>query len=354
MIELGFILSLLTLQTYDESQAVEYRYDVTKKVELKRGLRLATDTSVTVPKLDVSIRVTMLRVGLAQLEDGLSEGDHVTIEYEIENLSATKKQQYTRPNFRTWERNQLRLRDEHKNSYKWIDFAPYRALSGRVGVDNESIYPGARLRDRVAFERPIEAATKLYLELPLSIFDGRRKDSVTFELEVSAALKELASRRTAFEATKASGLPGLTYGESIGVVLDSFKGLKLDDGPGNPKDPRLKCFFGFDTNTKGSGYPAPINLDVCFLSNQLFLYRLSCRSCGSESAWIAEIAKTLGPPRYGGGGEKTTFWQVGHVRTIVSESDGRVIVEGAYEPLLSEAPQRGLPGILPKVLNRIR
>lgn len=101
-----------------------------------------------------------------------SENELLAIHVEITNLSETKKIDY-----RTWAGGDISfggdfatLQDEYGNTYKRIRFGLGSMPVGRVR--NASIRPGEPVTDILVFERPIDAAKMLRLELSAKNFGG--------------------------------------------------------------------------------------------------------------------------------------------------------------------------------------
>lgn len=141
---------------------------------------------------DIQVQILGASVGKVSVDDALSFSDEpsysaedlLAITLSISNLSETKKITY-----RTWagadfsfDRDYATLRDEHENTYARSAFGSTAEPVGRTR--HESIRPGESVTDVLVFERPIDAAEALRLELPAENFGG--EGMLRIELPVSA------------------------------------------------------------------------------------------------------------------------------------------------------------------------
>jgi len=112
----------------------------------------------------------------------------ISIRIKIKNLSKDKKLSYT-----GWAgaglraRHYAKLGDEHANSCARVTSGITSRVEGQV-VKRTAIAPGKALDDLLVFERPVEAARELRLELPLEAAGRKgklhlliRKDQVEIE-----------------------------------------------------------------------------------------------------------------------------------------------------------------------------
>jgi hypothetical protein len=126
---------------------------------------------------DVQVQVKGVKVGKIAVKDIMSgdqqsNDDLLAVTIEVSNLSAGKKIDFT-----TWRGERMSfdlafasLTDDNENTYKRISFGATTRIVG--GVDNESIYPGKAISDVLVFEKPVDAAKWLHLELPAKNFKG--------------------------------------------------------------------------------------------------------------------------------------------------------------------------------------
>ena len=141
---------------------------------------------------DVQVRVKGAKVGKIPVKDYMggdqeSHDDLLAVTVEVSNLSAGKKIDFT-----TWRGERMSfdmpfasLTDDNENTYRRINFDVTTKIVG--GVDNESIYPGKALTDVLVFEKPVDAARWLHLELPAKNFKG--EGVLRFEIPASMISK---------------------------------------------------------------------------------------------------------------------------------------------------------------------
>ena len=113
----------------------------------------------------------------------MSKDNLLTIVMQITNVSQTKKVDY-----RTWgakslsmRRDFAKVRDEYDNFYKRLDFGFGNKPTGRT--EQASIRPGESMTDVLIFERPVDAARFLHLELPGANFGG--EGMIRFEIPLT-------------------------------------------------------------------------------------------------------------------------------------------------------------------------
>jgi len=135
------------------------------------------DASNAVRQGDVQVQVKGLTVGKVSLKDMFGEtlesvDEVLALTLVISNMSAGKK-----IDFSTWRgadfsfrRDFGSLTDDKENVYRRINFGLGRKPVG--GADSESIYPGKTITDVLVFEKPVDAAKWLHLELPAGNFGG--------------------------------------------------------------------------------------------------------------------------------------------------------------------------------------
>jgi hypothetical protein len=126
---------------------------------------------------DVQVQIKGAKVGKIAVKDYMggdkeSSDELLAITVEVSNLSAGKKIDFT-----TWRGERLSfegafssLTDDNENTYKRINFGSTTRIVG--GVENESVYPGKAVTDMLVFEKPVDAAKWLHLELPAKNFKG--------------------------------------------------------------------------------------------------------------------------------------------------------------------------------------
>jgi len=125
----------------------------------------------------VQVRVKHVIVGKVRCNDMFGEifqpeDDLLGIVLVASNVSTDKKINYS-----TWRgqdfkfgRDFASLIDDCGNVYKRITFGVGSKPTG--AVDSESIYPGKAVSDVLVFEKPVDAAKWLHLELPAENFGG--------------------------------------------------------------------------------------------------------------------------------------------------------------------------------------
>lgn len=104
---------------------------------------------------------------------------------EVRNATETKKLEYStiRPeSFAFGKRPALiALRDEFDNGYNALAFGLGERPVG--GIDHKSVHPGKSVQDVIAFEEPIEKASKFTLTLPGRLFGADQDIVFLFERE---------------------------------------------------------------------------------------------------------------------------------------------------------------------------
>lgn len=119
----------------------------------------------------VGVVIQHVVIGKVALRDSIrsattkSAEDYLAVTFWVFNLSDAKK-----VNYRSWHqeftlgRDVAVLRDEFGNVYKRVGFGLGTQPVG--AVKSESIYPKTNIEDVLVFERPVDKATRLELELP--------------------------------------------------------------------------------------------------------------------------------------------------------------------------------------------
>jgi hypothetical protein len=119
----------------------------------------------------VSVRLARAAIEKPTILDGIHSDrikfpkDLVVIALVVTNLSDSAK-----INYRDWDsdlslgHDVAVLKDEFGNIYKRISWGLGRRLDGHVG--DRSVYPGKSIDEAIAFELPVDKATRLFLELP--------------------------------------------------------------------------------------------------------------------------------------------------------------------------------------------
>jgi len=97
--------------------------------------------------------------------DALEE--YLLLTVKLENLAESKKLEYESWGSRSSLIRRVRLTDNVRNTYRSKSFGRAE-LEGQVGA--ASIYPGETVEDLLVFERPVETAEYLQLELPAAAF----------------------------------------------------------------------------------------------------------------------------------------------------------------------------------------
>jgi len=135
---------------------------------------------------DIQVELKWLKVDSVLVED-LGGEKHLSKPYfaimvHVRNLSSTQKADYRSWAGRNFSMDGLAtLADDKGNTYKRIDFG----FDHPVGsVESGSIYPGAEISDIIVFERPVDAAGTLRLELPVVNF-GASGDPIRFDIKPS-------------------------------------------------------------------------------------------------------------------------------------------------------------------------
>ncbi len=133
---------------------------------------------------DVTVKVLKAEIGRAKLIDGAnrvsdSQDNYLLLTIEVANLSATRKIQYKSWSLRD---NQVRLTDDLKNPYT-LQAAPGGA-SFEGQQRTKSLYPEKAVEDILVFERPVERARTLRLQLPAGAFE----ESGVGYLEISMSM----------------------------------------------------------------------------------------------------------------------------------------------------------------------
>lgn len=141
---------------------------------------------------DIQVQIKSLKVGKIAVKDTLGDNtesneDLLAITIEVSNLSVGKKIDFVtwRGERMSFDRAFASLTDDNENTYRRINFGVTTKIVG--GVDNESIYPGKALTDVLVFEKPVDAARWLHLELPAKNFKG--EGVLRFEIQASMISK---------------------------------------------------------------------------------------------------------------------------------------------------------------------
>lgn len=249
---------------------------------------------VEIKDLAIAVSLRSVAIGAAPMAfigDNRNSDDYALIEYTIVNLSRMRKAQYTRPN-RFLAKNNAGLVDEHKNTYKWIEFPAGVRLIGRPDTDIASIYPGDRLQDVIAFEEPVAAARVLIFSLPVAVFSEGDKRRLSFKVEISGILDELHRRRSLFASARKTGIPGLMWRMTIDEVRKLLPALKKNDSPAWASGLPFEEWYIVQGSIAGNKAAA---IDAWFYSGEL--YRLEIRSPDlSESKWVEIVKSELGEP----------------------------------------------------------
>lgn len=128
---------------------------------------------------DVAVRVRSAEVGIVRVLEDFS-GDTSTskepalmVKLDIRNISDSRKVEYhgwagERYSFAS--RDFASIQDNFGNTYKRIGYGVTNRPVGQVTT--ESIYPGKSITDLLVFERPVDKAEYLNLELPGKNFGG--------------------------------------------------------------------------------------------------------------------------------------------------------------------------------------
>jgi hypothetical protein len=121
---------------------------------------------------DVTVKVRAAAIGRAKLIDATkrvsdTQEDYLLLLVEIANRSTTRKIQYSSWNLRG---ERPRLTDNLKNPYL-LQVAPGGGIfEGQQRV--KSIYPEKTTEDLLVFERPVDKARSLRIQLPAAAFEG--------------------------------------------------------------------------------------------------------------------------------------------------------------------------------------
>ncbi|MBW3541673.1 MAG: hypothetical protein KY476_15500 [Planctomycetes bacterium] len=143
-----------------------------QKVEQKHEW---ADAGKAVRQGDLSVQLESVTVGKVKFqeplrEDGESDEDLLQVTVRLDNVGETRKIEY-----RSWAGRldffgRARVSDEFGNEYDRESFGLTASVPGQIIA--ESIYPGRSVTDVLIFERPVEKARMLRLELPASAFGG--------------------------------------------------------------------------------------------------------------------------------------------------------------------------------------
>ncbi len=142
---------------------------------------------------DVEVRITSAEIGRPRLI-GRSTGiaarpqkDYLILRLELLNRNKTKKLEYNSWNARG---AGVSLVDNLRNSYRMRSFLPLGAeINGQVEGGRGSLYPEQVTEDVLVFEKPVDAAAWLRLELPAAAF----AEPGTLKFEIPGAMVTTAS-----------------------------------------------------------------------------------------------------------------------------------------------------------------
>src|SRR5882724_4178311 len=325
------------IPTFAETQMVRREIVAASEAPFVSSKVFSDGTRVAVADLGIVISLLSISIGRPPLisagETGSSE-DYTLIGYAVTNRSTAKKAQYTRPN-RFLATNNARLSDEHKNTYKWIEFPPGTKLKGRPDADNGSIYPGADLRDLIAFETPVGVAHLLTFSIPLAVFVAGDKRRASFHIGVEGMLTELKARRDTFFSFRETGIPGVRWRMSPADVARMFPGLKRNDPPRWSGALPIEEWYTLEGQVAGG---ASTNISAWFFAGEL--YKLDIHSpAASPQRWIEMAKPLLGEPAdYHG----SPVWNIGQCSLMVADDrHGGTLASAWYAPLQAKEPEHG-------------
>lgn len=136
-----------------------------------------TNAASAVKQGDVQIQLKKVTVGKVLLKGMMggteqSQDELLAVTIVISNMSAGKKIDFSSWNGKDFslERNFASMSDDNQNIYKRINFGMSSAPVG--AVDRASIYPSKEISDVLVFEKPVDVAKWLHLELPANNFGG--------------------------------------------------------------------------------------------------------------------------------------------------------------------------------------
>ena len=181
------------------------------------------------------LKVSVIYQGISKVEltfpgqrklEGHSKNELLQFAVVIQNESETRKATYK--SWCHWLDGNAAVKDELGNTYARVTFGLHRP-AGRV--DQDLVYPGKKLLDVLVFERPVDKASELTVELPGSNISKSGVMTFRFPRESWVTAKEVEQADARAAAAKAAALAQQRAKEALEAKrVVRFAGMSAEFG----------------------------------------------------------------------------------------------------------------------------